>query len=61
MITSWALKFIPWITIKMKLPPQPIDFEQFLLTSNHISFMDLFFIQVRFSQAIPSSLLLTYR
>ncbi|KAM3571563.1 hypothetical protein VYU27_006402 [Nannochloropsis oceanica] len=45
MITSWALKFIPWITIKMKLPPQPIDFEQFLLTSNHISFMDLFFIQ----------------
>jgi len=62
MITSWALKFIPWITIKMKVPPQPIDFEQFLLTSNHISFMDLFFIQVcSFStrHSLPPSLPLT--
>eukprot|EP00624_Nannochloropsis_granulata_P000496 evm.model.NODE_11905_length_22608_cov_24.326035.2 len=52
MITSWALKLIPWITIKMKLPPQPIDFEQFLLTSNHISFMDLFFIQHTMYQSL---------
>lgn len=43
-IYSWALNLIPWIEIKCKLPPAPIDLEQFILTSNHISFGDLFII-----------------